>query len=165
MHFLRIRSGGQSGVDRAALDYAVRHNLQYVGWCPRGGWAEDFTTPPGLLVRFPHMIETPSAETWQRTAWNVRDSHATLILLRGENIKSEGTLFTRRCAELVFMRPCLVVQLGEHSNSQTVNRWLAQVRGTFNDDDFVLNIAGPRESEAPGIYDDASTLLESLPLP
>ena len=65
MHFLRIRSGGQSGVDRAALDYAVRHNLQYVGWCPRGGWAEDFTTPPGLLVRFPHMIETPSAETWQ----------------------------------------------------------------------------------------------------
>jgi hypothetical protein len=70
---LNVRSGGQSGVDRAALDVAIAHSIPYSGWCPLGGWAEDFPTPPGLLAAYPQLTETPSAETEQRTAWNVRD--------------------------------------------------------------------------------------------
>lgn len=44
-----IRTGGQSGVDRAALDFAIEHGIPYCGWCPKGDWAEDYPDPPGLL--------------------------------------------------------------------------------------------------------------------
>jgi len=164
MGSLTIRSGAQSGVDRSALDYAVRHNIPYAGWCPRGGWAEDFTTPPGLLVRYPRLVETPSTDTSQRTAWNARDSHATMILLPAGNVISEGTLFTQRCAELVFMRPCIVIPLGESNEIDEANRRLSQIITKRGLDQFVLNIAGPRGSEAPGIYDQARHFLERLDL-
>ena len=52
----RIRTGGQSGVDRAALDFAIEHNIPYCGWCPKGGWAEDYPDPPGLLRDEGHSI-------------------------------------------------------------------------------------------------------------
>ncbi len=104
-----IRSGGQTGVDRAALDFAVMNGLNYGGWCPRGGWAEDYPTAPGLLVAYPRLAETASTDPKQRTAWNVRDSHATLILVLGDALdRSQGTLFTRQSADL-FLRPLLVV--------------------------------------------------------
>ena len=70
----KIRTGGQSGVDRAALDVARELNIEICGWCPRGGWAEDYTTPPGLLSDYPELTETPSAGTTQRTLWNMRDA-------------------------------------------------------------------------------------------
>src|SRR5215831_15765508 len=94
-----IRSGGQTGVVRAALDYAVRASIPYDGWCPRGGWAEDLSAPPGLLDQFPRLKETPSADPRQRTAWNVRDSDATIVLMPGA-ADSPGTRFTILCAEL-----------------------------------------------------------------
>ena len=50
---LIIISGGQSGVDRAALDVAIARGIAYGGWCPKGGWAEDLAVPPGLLARYP----------------------------------------------------------------------------------------------------------------
>jgi hypothetical protein len=71
---LRIVSGGQTGVDRAALDVAVALGMPYCGWCPRGGWAEDMPEPPGVLARYPRLEETPSEDPAQRTRWNVRDS-------------------------------------------------------------------------------------------
>jgi hypothetical protein len=163
---ITIRSGGQTGVDRAALDYAIRHErdgLDYTGWCPRGGWAEDLPIPPGLLSRYPKLVETPSTETWQRTAWNARDSHLTLILLQG-NSRSEGTLFTQRCAHLVFLRPCLVVQLEQDSAVETARRWLTEAVPVAGLNQIVINIAGPRESEVPEIYKVATRFLEQLQL-
>ena len=55
-------SGGQSGVDRAVLDVAIARGIDYDGWCPHGGWAEDFPAPPGLLARYPKLKETPLAD-------------------------------------------------------------------------------------------------------
>jgi hypothetical protein len=75
---MKVTSGGQSGVDRAALDAAIACGVDYGGWCPRGGWAEDFPQPPGLLANYPRLIETPSADPAQRTEWNVRDANAIL---------------------------------------------------------------------------------------
>ena len=49
----RIRSGGQTGVDRAALDIAGKNHIEICGWCPKGGWAEDLPSPPGLLADYP----------------------------------------------------------------------------------------------------------------
>ena len=60
---MRLISGGQSGVDRAALDVAIARGMPYGGWCPKGGWAEDFPEPPGLLAEYPHLAETPSTES------------------------------------------------------------------------------------------------------
>src|SRR5262245_41634003 len=101
---LPIRSGGQSGVDRAALDFALRRGLPYAGWCPRGGWAEGYPSAPGVLAHYPRLSETPSSDPAQRTAWNVRDSHATMILSRGGALApSPGTELTRQCAELIFL--------------------------------------------------------------
>ena len=77
----KIRTGGQSGVDRAALDVARELNIEICGWCPRGGWAEDYTTPPGLLSDYPELTETPSAGTTQRTLWNMRDADAILTII------------------------------------------------------------------------------------
>ena len=48
---MKVTSGGQSGVDRAALDAAIACGIDYGGWCPRGGWAEDFPSPPGVLSK------------------------------------------------------------------------------------------------------------------
>ena len=75
---LIIVSGGQTGVDRAALDAAIARGIAYGGWCPQGGWAEDCPEPPGVLARYPLLRETPSADPAQRTEWNVRDSDASL---------------------------------------------------------------------------------------
>ena len=89
---LRIRSGGQTGVDRAALDAAVLTGRPYEGWCPKGGWAEDFLHPPGLLTKYPHLRETPSKSPEQRTEWNVRDSAATVVFVPDSKYRSSSLL-------------------------------------------------------------------------
>jgi hypothetical protein len=83
---MKVITGGQTGVDRAALDAAIECALAYGGWCPRGGWAEDLTGRPGLLKRYPSLRETPSADPAQRTEWNVRDSDAALIVIDGAGL-------------------------------------------------------------------------------
>jgi hypothetical protein len=86
-------SGGQSGVDRAVLDVAIARGIDYDGWCPHGGWAEDFPAPPGLLARYPKLKETPLADPAQRTEWNVRDADACLIMVDAGGIDvSRGAL-------------------------------------------------------------------------
>jgi hypothetical protein len=172
MSTISIRSGGQTGVDRAALDFALRAGLSYGGWCPRGGWAEDFPAAPGLLARYPCLRETLSAEPEQRSAWNVRDSHATLILIHGVQLngpapafRSPGTAFTRQMAELVFLRPCHVADVWKADSVPRARDWLARVAGALSASEFVLNIAGPRESEAPRIYTEAVKFLTALLTP
>jgi Circularly permutated YpsA SLOG family len=83
---MKIISGGQSGVDRAALDVAIERGLDWGGWCPKGGWAEDFPEPPGLLAKYPHLKETEQSHPLQRTEWNVRDSNASLIITDGKGL-------------------------------------------------------------------------------
>ncbi|MCS6851469.1 MAG: putative molybdenum carrier protein [Gemmataceae bacterium] len=158
-----LRSGGQTGVDRAALDVALRTGLPYGGWCPRGGWAEDHPFAPGLLTSYPRLAETPSASPEQRTAWNVRDSHATLVLLRsGDGQCSPGTELTRLLAELVFLRPCAVVDMSRPEAVVATREWLRRLTAVVDDQEVWLNVAGPRESEVPGIYGAAFQFLMQL---
>lgn len=158
-----IRTGGQTGVDRAALDFARRRGLPYGGWCPSGGWAEDHPDAPGLLADYPRLAETPSAVPEQRTAWNARDSHATIILVRGAELgRSPGTVFTRQSAELVFLRPCLVVDIAAAGAVDAAREWLSRTAIGLGVSELWLNVAGPRESQAPGIYVEAGSFLERL---
>jgi hypothetical protein len=149
---VRIVSGGQTGVDRAALASARALGLTIGGWCPAGGWAEDLTEPPGIRALFPELRETPSKDPEQRTEWNVRDSDATLVLTRA-GVRSAGTEAAVAIARRLD-RPHLVVDVGVPA---IVDGWLRQLgRG------LVLNVAGPRESEAPGIERDARATLAAL---
>ena len=152
----RVVSGGQTGVDRAALDVAIELDIPYGGWCPRDGWAEDLPVAPGLLALYPRLRPTPAAEPAQRTRWNVRDSDATLILTRGRPAPASGTALTLQLAERTG-RPVAVADLDGP-------RALAEARAllTTLSPGFILNIAGPRESTAPGTYLLARGLIAEL---
>jgi Circularly permutated YpsA SLOG family len=145
---LKVVSGGQTGVDRAALDAARARGLPSGGWCPRGRKAED--GPIG--VDYP-LRETPSDDYPQRTEWNVRDSDGTLVLPRGE--PSPGTAFTIDVAKRLG-RPLLVLDLDDEPDPAAARRWIADERIR------VLNVAGPRESQSPGIGAAARAFLERL---
>jgi len=100
---LSIVSGGQTGVDRAALDAALALGLALGGWCPLGRRAEDGPIPRAYLLQ-----ETPTQDYAQRTEWNVRDSDATLILFRGR--LTGGSARTAEHAAR-FERPLLTLDL------------------------------------------------------
>lgn len=157
MPVTRIVSGGQTGVDRAALDTALSHAIACGGWCPAGGWAEDLDEPPGLLPLYPDLTATPERRPEQRTAWNVRDSDATLILLASPGIGcSPGTIFTQEQARHL-CKPALVLPLGRYESLHEATDWLDSFQAPLT-----LNIAGPRESEAPGIYQATRFFLDEL---
>ena len=100
-----ILSGGQTGADRAALDWAIRHRIVHGGWCPRGRAAVD-----GPIACRYQLRETESDGYRQRTKLNVQDSDATLILSTGD--LDGGTLQAVRFANAM-RKPRLVIQLDE----------------------------------------------------
>jgi len=148
MAALTIISGGQTGVDRAALDVALELDLPCGGWCPRGRRAEDGPIP----ARYP-LRETPTVVYPARTRWNIRDSDATLILFRGQ--ADRGTALTRALADRLH-KPLLILDVNEPVSCDVIRQWLAthNVR--------VLNVAGPRESSQPGIQAQAAQILRQL---
>jgi hypothetical protein len=154
-------SGGQSGVDRAALDVAIALGIAYGGWCPQGGWAEDFPTPPGLLESYPQLKETPLAEPAQRTEWNVRDADACLIIVDAGGIDiSRGTALAQELAHR-YRKPLYVADLGAPDILRDVSLWL-RVQRARRGADLKLAIGGPRESEAAGIYPKAKAFIAAL---
>ena len=129
-------AGGQTGADRAALDWAIGQDLPHGGWCPRGRKTEDGVLPDCYLLK-----ETPTAGYLQRTEWNVRDSDATLIFTLDDRLDG-GSKRTAAFADSLG-KPWLHARPGVHP--KYVARFLARhgVR--------ILNVAGKRESSAPGI--------------
>jgi Circularly permutated YpsA SLOG family len=143
-----IVSGGQSGVDRAALDVAQELGLARGGWCPKGRRAEDGTIPLTYPLR-----ETPSEIHAQRTEWNVRDSDGTLVLTQGR--PTEGTALTIDLSSRLG-KAHLVVDLNDQPDPALAREWLVSHHiGT-------LNVAGPRESKCPGIYTAAVPFLRQI---
>jgi len=158
---MKLICGGQSGVDRAVLDVAIARGLAYGGWCPKGGWAEDFPQPPGLLARYPVLQETPLADPAQRTEWNVRDADACMILIDPAGIGvSAGTRLAEELAHR-YRKPLLIAQLGERDAAERSKLWL-RVQQARHRDGLTLAIGGPRESEAPGIYARAKDFIGAL---
>ncbi len=144
----KLISGGQTGVDRAALDAAIGLGIPCGGWCPKGRIAEDGT----IASTYP-LIETPTADYAERTEWNVRDSDGTLIITWGP--PTDGTAFTVECAERG-RKPCFILDMGAGVGVGPAIDWL---RGNAI---RVLNVAGPRESKHPGAHAAARALLHRL---
>ena len=158
---MRIISGGQTGVDRAALDVAIELGVAWGGWCPKGGWAEDYPTPPGLLAKYPHLKEAPSSHPLQRTEWNVRDSDATLIIAATTGLPASiGTTRAHEFAQKHGKPVCVIDAMDGDAQRRAV-AWLERQRERFGAD-MALGVGGPRESEAPGIYAQAKQLLRAI---
>ena len=148
---IKIISGGQTGVDRAALDFAIEHGLTHGGWCPKGRKAEDGRIPARYRLR-----QTRGSDYKERTLRNVLKSDATVIFTR-KTLLFGGTKFTQKCA-LLHGRPLLVLRqsLGPKRAAQKLSRWLR------TNEVKVLNVAGPRESQAPQLARFVKATLERL---
>jgi hypothetical protein len=144
----KIISGGQSGVDRAALDVALELGLKCGGWCPKGRRAEDGPIP----ARYP-LKETDSDQYPPRTTMNVQQADGTLIVTRGK--PDRGTGLNLQLAER-YEKPFFVVDLDKPLKPTAIRTWLRSNRIK------ILNVAGPRESSAEGIYTQAMELLQKV---
>jgi predicted Rossmann fold nucleotide-binding protein DprA/Smf involved in DNA uptake len=145
---LKIISGGQTGVDRAALDVALELGLPCGGWCPKKRISEDGLIPS----RYP-LREMPSPKYPVRTEKNVRESDGTLIFTWGP--VTGGTALTVKLARK-HQKPYIVVDLSGKSDPHTVLNWLR------DNDIKILNVAGPRESKVPGIHDRTVAFLKAI---
>jgi hypothetical protein len=156
MRSITIISGGQTGADRAALDFAIAHGLAHGGWCPRGRRAED-----GVIPARYELQETPSPKYAERTEWNVRDSDATVIFTIKAHAEG-GTLRTIEFAQqfakpwIQVARDARVMALGAAAEGSpgtlSFGAQAARLR-KFLDRQQVrrLNVAGPRASQEPEI--------------
>jgi len=144
---LKIVSGGQTGADQAALNWAIKHGLPHGGWCPKGRWAED--GPIGERYR---LQETPSSNPAQRTEWNVRDSDGTAIFSLASTL-SGGSRLTAKLAR-DYGKPWL------HLHSLSPNPALALRQFIREHKIKILNVAGPRASQAPEVGKFVRAILE-----
>ena len=155
----RVISGGQTGVDQAALRAAQTCGLDCGGWCPPGRICESGIIPPIFPLeetpeeRSPEALDIPRS---QRTEWNVRDSDATLVLqTRLSDNQDLGTGWTIRCAAR-YGRPLLVCDPADPMAPAMITRWLRE-KSVHR-----LNVAGPSENSCPGIGDRVYSLLRSI---
>jgi hypothetical protein len=151
---IKIVSGGQTGADRAALDFAREHGFSHGGWCPLGRLAED-----GALDASYRLKETPSSAYAQRTEWNVRDSDGTVIFTLTQELAG-GSLFTQLCARQLG-KPFLHLARRSHAapHARLLREFLQQHQIR------ILNVAGPRASFTPGIAEFVQEVLASTLLP
>ena len=146
---LTIISGGQTGADRAALDWAIRNSIPHGGWCPMGRKALDGPLDPKYLLR-----ETPSADYLERTEWNVRDADATVVFTMAEKATG-GSLKTISFARK-HKKPFIHLHRGILAVGEKLGAFIT-LRNVRR-----LNVAGSRESKEPGLYDWVGEALEKM---
>jgi hypothetical protein len=146
----KIISGGQTGADRAALDFAIEHNILYGGWVPKGRKTEDGTLPERYDLQ-----EMPTGEYSKRTEKNILDSDGTLIVSNGR--LTGGSALTEFLTDK-HHKPCLHVDMDQINLTEAV----VKTRQWIKDNDIkILNVAGPRASKDSAIYQVTMDLLKA----
>jgi hypothetical protein len=136
---LKILSGGQTGADRAALDWAIANNIPHGGWCPKGRKAEDGPIPAKYDLQ-----ETPSASYLQRTEWNVRDSDGTAIFTVSAKL-SGGSKRTAEFADK-HRKPWICLSVSSDQDAGAMLKAFFAAYGIK-----ILNVAGTRSSKEPEV--------------
>ncbi len=144
----KIISGGQTGVDRAALDAALRLDIECAGWCPSGRWAED-----GEIAAHYPLVETESTDPAERTSLNVAEADGTLVL--ADDGLDDGTMLAVELAQKL-NKSCLIFDFKGKGHVSDVRDWIDR------DEIKILNVAGGRESTSPGIYELSLGFLTEL---
>jgi hypothetical protein len=144
----KIVSGGQTGADRAALDFAIQHGIAHGGWCPAGRKSEDGPINPRY-----NLQETPSSGYLQRTEWNARDSDGTVVF----SIAPVLTGSSQKTIELALKHRKPVIHISRDGGSALPA--LALLRFIQDNKIKVLNVAGPRASEESDVYGFVMDLL------
>ncbi|MFC1885069.1 putative molybdenum carrier protein [Thermodesulfobacteriota bacterium] len=147
----KIISGGQTGVDRAALDAAIEAGIPHGGWVPKGRKAED-----GVIPLTYNLTELDKGGYAARTEKNVLDSDGTLIITSGA--MDNGTVFTRELVVL-YKKPLLSIDVAESDLLKWTDKIVSWVKANKI---YVLNVAGPRNSKKPGIYEKTKRFLNSV---
>lgn len=147
----RIISGGQTGADRAGLNFAIRHAIAHGGWCPRGRRSEDGPIPPEYRLQ-----ETSSSGYPPRTLKNVQEADATIIFTPAGHA-SPGSSLTARFAREE-NKPHLVLSSfpDAPADAAALEHFLASRRVA------TLNVAGSRETSVPGLHDHVMSVLETV---
>jgi len=141
MKTIQIVSGGQTGADQAALRWAIQHQVPHGGWCPRERRSESGPIPEIYRLR-----ETPNETYEERTMWNVRDSDATVIFTLQEGLAGGSAHTAVACVDIG--KPVLhlaAATFTPREAAHALSHFLKKHHVT------VLNIAGPRASEEPGV--------------
>lgn len=146
---MKIISGGQTGVDRAALDAALKHGIERGGWCPAGRLDESGRIPDRYPVK-----ELERGGFAERTLQNVRDSDGTVVIYFGE--LRGGTEFTVQCC-LKEKKPHRSIDAAKVSTEDAAKLMVGLVQTHKID---ILNVAGPRQSEWHGGHDYAVRALD-----
>ena len=145
---MKIISGGQTGVDRAALDVALKHGIECGGWCPAGRLDELGRIPDQYPVQ-----ELAVGGFRERTLQNVKNSDGTVIVYPGK--LGGGTEQTVRfCIEL--QRPHELIDASKVSAQAAATLIAGFVRKHKID---ILNVAGSRQSEWAKGYNYAFRVL------
>ena len=145
---MKVISGGQTGVDRAALDVALELGIACGGFCPKGRKSED-----GIIPEKYPLMETSTDDYPERTELNVRTGDGTLALI--DKDADKGTSLTVTLCKL-YSKPFMIVDLSEKNQAESIIQWMKE--NNVN----VLNIAGSRESSSPGIYMKAYGFLHDM---
>lgn len=148
----KIFSGGQTGADRSALDFAIEHKIPHGGWCPKNRLAED-----GKIAPLYSLQETPSESYEQRTEWNVRDSDGTVIFSLASRL-SGGSLVTQRFARS-WGKPELHLSQSKMSVEKAAKLLLAFIK---KNQIRVLNVAGPRSSKEADVGNFVTEVLKCV---
>ncbi len=147
----KIISGGQTGADQAALDVAINLGIPHGGWIPRGR-----ITEIGVLDNKYKLKEMETTSYNKRTEQNVIDSDGTLIISYGR--LTGGSDFTREMA-LLHHRPWLHIDLNKTGAFQAAGK----IKSWITENEIeVLNVAGPRASKDPGIYQATVDIIETV---
>lgn len=148
----KIISGGQTGADRAALDFAIENNLETGGWIPKNRLAEDGR----ISEKYQNLRETETENPAERTELNVQDSNATLIFSHGD-LKGGSKLTLEMCDK--HAKPHLHIDFEKTDFSRAVKK--AQQFVIFSNCQ-TLNIAGARASDDAQIYEETKDFLNQL---
>ena len=149
MPSLTIISGGQTGADRAALDFAIAHHIPHGGWCPRGRMAED-----GPLDARYRLRETPSRQYAERTEWNIRDSDATVVFSMNREVTG-GTALTLILARRLGKPVLHLIRDDDDAAAADLLSFLLKYQVKK------LNVAGPRASQEPQIGEFVTCVLRA----
>jgi hypothetical protein len=146
----KIISGGQTGVDRAALDFAIKFDIPHGGWITKGRIAED-----GILDDRYKLQEIPEPSYPRRTLKNILESDGTLIISQGP--LTGGSDYTRKMA-ISRNKPIFHIDLNQVNAfraAENIRNWI------FDNKIEILNVAGPRKSKDPDIYKNVLNILEA----